>query len=311
MCCFSAKTVVHGTRIFARKIAPDRQVLAYQMQYSAEAPTAMILPLPVALPAREDSVRFRDLKSYPELFDALERGFPEPAPSRSIFSGEAKGVAAAAPPLAVHEVGDFIASFVPSVGDFDRVDPRFVISQDVWARIPAYRDYGFAVFQLKELSGAPHPMAFEFDTRMRAAVFFPTVHIHDGTVHAKDEFDHALYVQEASFDGRVASYDGPDHVDAHTGFVRSSGEARAFVDAERAGSLVDGSLLVHKATLRGLLPNQDTTYDFASIATRAGAGYGRCDVGPNASSSWAPAASVLSALGWIIRRRNARPSRGS
>jgi hypothetical protein len=53
MCCFSAPTEVHGTRIFARLTSPHTQALVYQMEYAATKPTAMILPLPVALPAGE------------------------------------------------------------------------------------------------------------------------------------------------------------------------------------------------------------------------------------------------------------------
>ena len=68
MCCFSAKTEVHGTSIFARLTKPGVQALAYQMTYKAAEPTAMILPLPVALPAREGSVRFVDLRAYPDFF---------------------------------------------------------------------------------------------------------------------------------------------------------------------------------------------------------------------------------------------------
>jgi hypothetical protein len=38
-------------------------------------------------------------------------------------------------------------------------------------------------------------MAFSFPRRDTKALFFPTVHIHDGKVHAKAGFDHALYCQ--------------------------------------------------------------------------------------------------------------------
>src|SRR5581483_11470974 len=109
----------------------------------------------------------------------------------------------AAAPLEVHDVGDYIASFVPTVDDFERLDPRFSISKQVWSAIPAYADYGFAVFQLRELSGSTHPIAFEFQTRLSDALYFPTVHIHDGTVHEKDNFDHVLYLQEEQFDSKV------------------------------------------------------------------------------------------------------------
>src|SRR5690606_16069404 len=111
--------------------------------------------------------------------------------------------------LAVHEVGDFVASFVPTLADFRRLDPQFVIPQESWDKIPEYSDYGFAVFQLKSLVGNPHPMAFEFTTRWPDRIFFPTVHIHDGEVHDREEFDHTLYLQHPEFDRVVGTYQGP------------------------------------------------------------------------------------------------------
>ncbi|MCA9587559.1 MAG: hypothetical protein KC657_19670 [Myxococcales bacterium] len=309
MCCFSAKTEVHGTSIFARLTKPGVQALAYQMTYKAAEPTAMILPLPVALPAREGSVRFVDLKAYPDFFSSLDAGFPHV--ERSAFFGSKS--AAAVPPsqLAVHDVGDFIASFVPTVADFDRVDARFAISKDVWAKIPAYKDYGFAVFQLKQLSGAPHPIAFELDTRLTETVFFPTVHIHDGTVHETDDFDHALYLQAAAFDDRVGGYDGPDAIDKRTGFVRSKLPAREFADAARAKGLVDPALLVHKVTMNGKLPNKDTFYDLKAIAS-ASRGCSRCDAAGGGGVGGAALHVGLAAAGfaWIVRRRDALRGKG-
>ncbi len=311
MCCFSTKTTVHGTRIFARLARPGVQLLAYQMTYSAATPTAMILPLPVATPAREDSVRFRSLKGYPQLFDELARAFPE-LPSFSLSRSKGVSAAAAAAPLEVHEVGDFVASFVPTIADFARLDPRFVIAKDVWDKIPEYRDYGFAVFQLKQLAGAPHPMAFEFDTRLDGALFFPTVHIHDGTVHATDEFDHALYLQSPVLDARVAAYAGPDAVDRDTGYVRSQSAARDFADAGRSAGLLDPDLLLHKTTLRGAHPNRDTFVRLKDLAA-APRGCARCDAGASGgaglSSASLPIGVAIAGLGWIIRRRDARRGR--
>jgi MYXO-CTERM domain-containing protein len=313
MCCFSSKTDVHGTSIFARLPRPGVQALVYQMRYTAERPTAMILPLPVALPAKEDAVRFTSLEAYPRFFDDLAAGFPEP-PRRG--RGLSRGVAApeaAAAPLVVHDVGDFVATFVPSVNDFGRVDPRFALPRDAWARIPAYADYGFAVFQLKELAGSPHPIAFEFDTRSPGTLFFPTVHIHDGTVHEKDDFDHVLYAQEAAFDRHAGAYEGPSAVDAATGFVRSKETASSFASAERSRGLLDGSLLVHKTTLRGLLPNRDTTFGLGGAAAPQAAGCGRCGVGPGPAPHGAslPAMATLGALGWLLRRRHERRRGGA
>lgn len=93
----------------------------------------------------------------------------------------AKGAPAAAP-LRVHEVGSFEASFVPSLADFSRLDARFRLPDGLWEGLPIYADYGFAVFKLKAGERKVHPMAFEFASRDRRQLFFPTVHIHDGQI---------------------------------------------------------------------------------------------------------------------------------
>lgn len=301
MCCFSTPTRVSNTSIFARIVRPGAQVIVYQMQFSSEQPTAMILPIPVALPAGDPSVRWKSLKEQPAFFERLAAGFPEPPPPQG-----AKGIVAAAAavsaPLPVHEVGDFIASFVPTAADFDRVDPRFAIRKDVWSRIPAYVDYGFAVFQLKALSGSPHPIAFEFDTRLRDSLYFPTVHIHDGTVHREDRFDHALYLQDARFDARVGSYEGPSHADPSTGFVRSSAVASQFADVAGSQGVLDGALLLHRMRIVGIHANTDTLVDLARAS--AGVGCGRCATDPRTPSMLGAGPAALAGLAWLIRRRD-------
>jgi len=303
MCCFSAKTEVHGTRIFARQKAAGTQTLVYQMKYSASEPTAMILPLPVALPTRENAVGWTSLKEYPSFFDDLDNGFPEKPPSQGLFASKSAAIAAA-PALAVHEVGDFIASFVPSVKDFDRVDPRFAIARDVWAQIPQYADYGFAVFQLKELAGSPHPIAFDFASRLGGRIFFPTVHIHDGTVHREDAFDHMLYVQDARYDARAGDYDGPEQIDDRTGFVRSKERASAFGDVPRSAGVLAGELLVHRMPIVGMHRNEDVLVDPEPSRSRGACG--RCDAArpQDAGGDGIGAASAaMAGLAWIIRRR--------
>lgn len=317
MCCFAGagEVRVHGTTIFARLVAPGTQVLVYQMEYAAYAPTAMILPLPVALPANDRSVRFKNLKEYPDFFNALAKGFPSP-PTRSW----SRGAEVAAATLEVHDVGDFVASFVPKIADFARVDPRFVLAPEVWTKLPAYADYGFAVFQLKELSGSPHPIALEFDSGLREQLFFPTVHIHDGSVHEKDTFDHVLYAQASAFDAHVDDYDGPSRTDRHTGFVRSQGKVADFADVARAQGLLAAELLVHKVSLRGLLPNQDTVFsvsaDAASKYARAARersgtpeACSRCGGAARESSMPLPVGLTLAGLGWSLLRRNRRRGR--
>jgi len=97
----------------------------------------------------------------------------------------------------VVEVGSFVASFVPTVKDFGRLDEQFKLPEGTWARLPQYKDYGFAVFKLKKGEHKVHPTAFSFPRADARRLFFPTVHIHDGKVHDRASFDHALYCQDA------------------------------------------------------------------------------------------------------------------
>ncbi len=224
MCCFAREVQdVSDTQIFARMSEAGKQFLVYRMRYQSKTLNAMILPLPVALPSSEDHVRFIALDKYEHFFDDLNRGFPYPPPPKSVAPPAPSRAADEAPTLKVEEVGEYVASFVPTLNDFGRLDPQFVIPKETWKKLPEYDDYGFAVFQLKSLSGRPHPMAFEFQTRWADQVFFPTVHIHDGEVHETEHFDHTLYLQNAAWDSVVRPFANPEYRDPTTGFVRSKG----------------------------------------------------------------------------------------
>jgi hypothetical protein len=95
----------------------------------------------------------------------------------------------------VESVGAFEASFVPTAADFDRLDRRFRLPEGTWDRLPGYKGFGFAVFKIKQGRHKVHPLAFTFPTSKPDAIFFPTLHIHDGEVHEKAEFHHTLYCQ--------------------------------------------------------------------------------------------------------------------
>jgi len=307
MCCFAGPvTEVANTRIFARRTGPGTQALVYQMRFASQSDNAMILPVPVKTPAAEGSLRFVDIKEYDDFFSDLADGFPVQPAFWQFLSlskgGEARSASASA--LGVHEVGDYVASFVPSIGDFDRLDPRFRIAPEVWSQLPEYADYGFAVFQLKTKQGTPHPMAFEFDTRLQDEIFFPTVHIHDGAVHDAESFDHTLYVQDAAFDAVVGDYDDHDVLDSATGLVRSENPADHFASAGRSKGLIDASQLVHRRDLHGQHPNKDQILAFpkASMLTPGIRKWGLRSV---------PLLIGAAGLGFLIARRNRRAARRS
>ena len=248
MCCFSQPVKsVRATNIFARAGAEDRQFLAYSMSLEAPKDLAMILPLPVRTPAGEKDVEFIDLKRYPDLFKDLDKGFP----ALYSFGGGGGSIKRAAGPapakLEVVRVGNFEASFVPTINDFSRLDERFRLPRETWNKLPQYESYGFAVFKLKPGAATIHPMAFSFPRRDANALFFPTVHIHDGKVHSKAAFDHALYCQPH-----------PDqHLELINDWQESRGHARSFVAIDRTKGLIVPNQHCYKRELRGELPNQD------------------------------------------------------
>ena len=249
MCCFSGPVKsVSATNIFARMESGERQVLVYRMSLETDKAVAMVLPLPVAAGSTEKALRFISLQKYPNFFDDLAAGFPVPVThssnSDSIPLSASMG---SNEPLTVYHVGEFDASFVPSVKDFDRLDKQFRLPPSAFKKLPDYKDFGFAVFKLKPGTQRVHPMAFEFRTALPSRLFFPTVHIHDGQVHAEAEFDHKLYCQPSdALQLKMAEWE------------ESPSLANKFMDLKKAANIILAEEHCYKHELRGMLPNKDT-----------------------------------------------------
>jgi hypothetical protein len=244
MCCFSGKVEVAGTNIFARAAKEGRQFLVYSMQFSSADDVAMILPIPTPKDSAEDAVKFINLEKYPNFFDDLMAGFPAPKNGRGPKKDDSKNPPPRA--LAVVEVGKFVASFVPAIKDFARLDKQFRLPDGVWEKLPQYKDFGFAVFKLKKPekdAQKVHPMAFEFPRADKGILFFPTVHIHDRTVPAKARFDHSLFCQVADT--------------APLNWRESPGLADSFVKVKETQGIVDGNAHVYWKELRGSFENKD------------------------------------------------------
>jgi hypothetical protein len=243
MCCFSrAVERVANTQMFARDSKEGRQFLVYSMYVTAGEDLAMILPIPVPKASKDDAVRFINLEKYPDFFKDLRAGFPEPlslSRNKSTDKDEKKDE----PKLEVVQVGSFEASFVPAVKDFARLDERFRLPTEVWDQLPMYKEYGFAVFKLKKGAKEIHPMAFEFPRADAKKLFFPTVHIHDGKVHDKAHFDHALYCQCDS--AKVMGWD------------ESPALAGSFMKVDKAQGLLNKEQHCYRKPMRGNLKNAD------------------------------------------------------
>jgi hypothetical protein len=253
MCCFSGPVKsVSATNIFARMGEAGRQFVVYSMTVNLAKPLAMVLPLPVKKGSDEKAVRFIDLESYQNFFGELDAGFPQPV---SAGDNRALPPASAAMPvrtLEVVQVGNFEASFVPTVKDFNRLDERFQLPPELFAKMPEYKHFGFAVFKLKPGAQTVHPMAFEFPTAQEK-VFFPTVHIHDGKVHARAKFDHVLYCQPSDA-ARLKLSD----------WTESDKLADRFVDVKKSAGIVAPDEHCYKLEMHGLLANKDTYVEISA-----------------------------------------------
>ena len=126
----------------------------------------------------------------------------------------------------------------------------FRLPDAAWDQLPRYRDYGFAVFKLKEGEAKKqqkvHPMAFEFPRANPKKLFFPTVHIHDGKVHPEAEFDHTLYCQAT----------GGETLPMRE-WVESFRLAGQFLKVDKTEGIVDGESHVHVRGIRGKRKNED------------------------------------------------------
>lgn len=243
MCCFSRKIdFVAATNLFARASEKGKQFLVYSMTVKAAEELAMILPIPTPKGSAEDAVRFINLEKYPDFFTDLYANFPKP---RADSRGGKNTLGEKPHALKVVEVGSFVASFVPAVKDFERLDEQFRLPTEVWEKLPQYSDYGFAVFKLKPGEKKVHPMAFEFPRANPKKLFFPTVHIHDGEVHPKADFDHFLFCQ-------------PSGDESPSEWQESSQPAGLFMKMDKAQGLLDEDNHVYLLELHGKLKNVDT-----------------------------------------------------
>lgn len=245
MCRFSRPVrSVSKTKIFARDTGGGAQILVYSMRISADEELAMVLGLPVRPGSGDGALRFINLEGYPDIFAALDRGFIEP-----VAVGRRGDLGAAAPaPLAVISVGSFEASYVPTVSDFDRLDPRFRLPASTLGAQSGQEAFGFAVFKLKPGNQTIHPMAFEFPRNDPSKLFFPTIHVHDGRAHPTADFDHTFYYQRR---------DG-EHPRGFSPWQESSSPAKKFTDPRRSEGVIDPRLHVYRQTIWGNALNQDT-----------------------------------------------------
>lgn len=192
MCIFTGKVdVVNNTNIFCRG-DNGMHILVYQMSAEINEDMAMILPVPAG--EQDDAIEFINLEKYEDFFSDMDELFDDPY-AKSL--GDFVGVASSRSMLKVHDVGNFVASYVPRMKDLERLDEQFRLPEDCFVNLPDYDNFGFAVFKLKpgRWRSKRQAMAYKFKSTHPEFLFYPTVHIHDGEVPMKADYDHVLYFQ--------------------------------------------------------------------------------------------------------------------
>ncbi len=272
---------ISKTNIFARHTRPGHQVVAYSMSIASRTRAAMILPLPVVPGSGEDALKFIDLSGYPDFFNDLAKACEQEYQSNDL---ECIDDFDSPEMLVVHDVGDYQASYVPTMADFERLDPCFRLTDEIWRKMPDYTDYGFAVFQLKislskkddEKENDIHPMAFEFPTRDSQKLFYPTVHVHDGDYHNEAGFYHTFYCQrdnarsEFKYQRDLLDKQPPtpaeefneelDRMNSFEGYLwylRSRDVASKLIQIDKCKGIVDPAKKLHAMFLIGDYPNFD------------------------------------------------------
>lgn len=254
MCIFSKSvTSVAATHIFARRnLTKNRHVTVYQMEAMLNGYTAMILPVPGT------DVEFVSLEEYPDFFKDMDKLFPQ-----NTAKGITRGRSLSFSPLPVYEVGNYIATYVPSMNDWHRVDPVFRLKGNCWDELPDYSEYGFVVFQLQAKNGQKsdfHPMAYTYTPNNENQIFFPTTHVHDGEVEKTSLYDHKLYFQLD---------DGFNHPPARAN-LRSDWEvsSRTIMDFAKCQNLVSRFSPIARIHLdKVMLPNHDIIVALAELDT--------------------------------------------
>lgn len=213
--CIITQTVesVRATKIFSCFTHDESsQFLVYSNEVTTPSDNnLMILPVP-----NPDSVAFVNLKQYPKFFDHCEDQFeriPEMSPYASLSHSRSLSASYDSAPLPVHHVGSYLASIVPSIQDFERLNQEYFDIPDDLERLLGRQynsEFGFIVCRLKKGNHTYHPFAYMHQKHSCGLLFLPTLHYHPhdrrGMKHIEADWDHLIYTVGTDYDS--TSLDG-------------------------------------------------------------------------------------------------------
>jgi hypothetical protein len=189
--CIILSTVdkVANTKIY---VSPDkenkRQLTVYSNEVATKEENAMILPVP-----NPETIELLDLSNYPKFFEDCEACFTR-VPTLSLRSFQPMNAYASL--LPVFQVGSYLASIVPSLYDFSRVNRDVFDYGDDLIRVleKNYKEgFGFILCVLKKGSHTYHPFAYTHDIQTPNRLFIPTRHYHPGESNSTADWDHIIY----------------------------------------------------------------------------------------------------------------------
>lgn len=193
MCIISASVnSVSNTKIFVAPYDDDhRQIIVYSNEVDTHVRNnTMILPVP-----NPQSVELLDFSHYPQFFSDCAASFRDMG-SRSFALANSLSRSAPSDPLPVFNVGSYIATIVPSVSEFRRLDTNhFTINDEVSAMLSRQYDptFGFIVCKLRIGSHRYHPFAYTHYIHDSHHVFVPTYHYHPHGGGHRADWDHRIY----------------------------------------------------------------------------------------------------------------------
>ncbi len=165
---------IGDTKIFVAPNAKQtKQITVFKNFIKNGAPNnAIILPCPYP-----ETIEFISLENFKKFFTTCEKLF--------LMAPET---------LFVQQLGSYIATVVPSISDFSKLDEKFVVTQDCLNLLrDEYfgKNMGFIVCQLMEGAQNYHP--FGYSHKLPPKLFLPTKH-YNGERKAFEKFNHNIYV---------------------------------------------------------------------------------------------------------------------
>lgn len=220
---------VKKTRILVAPIDSFWQFTMYGNEVSFQSPqsfAAMILPVPSGA-----DPELIDLSRVSDCLDVLSRYLIPPSLSAASFSITNSSKSRSDSYLEVTEVGSYLASVVPTLSDFHRIDPSvFVLDPTVFQVLSQYypTDFQFVVCMLQQHK-AYHPLGILHRRLPDSRLFLPTLHFHYSQASHQDhtDWDHEIFCCDSRIvEALPWQYQSPNAVDMSSLMNRSGMTAR-------------------------------------------------------------------------------------